>query len=100
MDCTLSNPCCRNQLVMLNDYPEPRFVGAFYAQSVSMVQFLSSQPGGPQTFVKFVQDAKKSGKTVDDVVKTWKTPAKYDGYNAPQEARVRSDAQVVWDETK
>jgi glyoxylase-like metal-dependent hydrolase (beta-lactamase superfamily II) len=51
-------------------------------------------------FVKFVQDAKKSGKTVDDVVKTWKTPAKYTGYANPQEARVRSDAQVIWDETK
>jgi cyclase len=51
-------------------------------------------------FVKFVQDAKKSGKTVDDVVKTWKTPAKYEGYATPAEARVRSDAQVIWDETK
>ena len=61
-------------------------------------------------FVKFVQDAKKAGKTVDDVVSTWKTPAKYTGYNAPDpanaeqvrtaEARVRADAQVIWDETK
>lgn len=51
-------------------------------------------------FVKFVQDAKKSGKTVDDVVKTWKTPDKYTGYATPAEARVRSDAQVIWDETK
>jgi hypothetical protein len=51
-------------------------------------------------FVKFVQDAKKSGKTVEDVVNTWKTPAKYTGYANPQPARVRADAQVVWDETK
>lgn len=51
-------------------------------------------------FVAFVQSAKKSGKTVDDVVKTWATPAKYAGYAMPQEARVRADAQVVWDETK
>jgi cyclase len=61
-------------------------------------------------FVKFVQDAKKQGKTVDDVVSTWKTPAKYTGYASPDPAneqqvrnaaaRVRSDAQVVWDETK
>ena len=61
-------------------------------------------------FVKFVQDAKKSGKTVDDVVSTWKTPAKYTGYSAPDPAnaeqvrtaaaRVRADAQVIWDETK
>ena len=61
-------------------------------------------------FVKFVRDAKKAGKTVDDVVSTWKTPAKYTGYNVPDPAneaqvrkaasRVRADAQVVWDETK
>jgi glyoxylase-like metal-dependent hydrolase (beta-lactamase superfamily II) len=51
-------------------------------------------------FVKFVQDAKKSGKTVDDVVKTWKTPANYAGYATPTEARIRADAQVVWNETK
>jgi glyoxylase-like metal-dependent hydrolase (beta-lactamase superfamily II) len=61
-------------------------------------------------FVKFVQDAKKAGKTVDDVVSTWTTPAKYTGYAAPDPAnelqvrnaamRVRSDAQVIWDETK
>jgi len=51
-------------------------------------------------FVKAVQDAKKMGGTVDDVVKSWKTPAKYAGYNMPQEARIRADAQVVWDETR
>jgi cyclase len=61
-------------------------------------------------FVKFVQDAKKAGKTVDDVVSTWKTPAKYTGYAAPDPAneeqvraaaaRIRADAQVIWDETK
>jgi cyclase len=51
-------------------------------------------------FVKFVQDAKKSGKSVDDVVKTWKTPARFANYATPTEARVRNDAQVVWDETK
>ncbi len=51
-------------------------------------------------FVKFVQDAKKAGKTVDDVVTTWKTPAKYAGYAAPQAARVKADADVIWGETK
>jgi len=51
-------------------------------------------------FVKFVQDAKKAGKTVDDVASTWKTPAKYTGYAAPQAERVKSDAEVIWDETK
>ena len=51
-------------------------------------------------FVKFAQDAKKSGKTVDDVVSTWKVPAKYTGYATPNPARVKADAQVAFDETK
>jgi cyclase len=51
-------------------------------------------------FVKFVQAAKKAGKTVDDVVNTWSTPAKYTGYSKPGPDRVRADAQVIWDETK
>jgi cyclase len=59
-------------------------------------------------FAKFVQDAKKAGRTVDDVVCTWKTPAKYAGYAEPttdeQRAaranRIKADAQVIWDETK
>ena len=51
-------------------------------------------------FVKFAQDAKKSGKTVDDVVSGWKVPAKYTGYATPAAARVKADAQVVFDETR
>ena len=51
-------------------------------------------------FVKFVQDAKKAGKTVDEVVATWKTPAKYTGYATPQAARVKGDAEVIWGETR
>lgn len=51
-------------------------------------------------FVKFVQDGKKAGKTVDEVAAAWETPAKYTGYNKPNPARVKANAQVVWDETK
>jgi glyoxylase-like metal-dependent hydrolase (beta-lactamase superfamily II) len=51
-------------------------------------------------FVKFAQDAKKSGKTVDDVVSSWKVPAKYTGYATPNPARVKADAQVAFDETR
>jgi len=51
-------------------------------------------------FVKFVQDAKKSGKSVDDVVSTWKTPAKYAGYAAPQPARLKSNVEVIFAETR
>jgi cyclase len=51
-------------------------------------------------FVTFVQDAKKAGKTVDDVVTTWTVPPKYTSYSKPNPDRVRADAQVIWDETK
>jgi cyclase len=51
-------------------------------------------------FVKFAQDGKRSGKTVDDVASSWKVPAKYTGYAVPAAARVHSDAQVAFDETR
>ncbi|HEV3203242.1 MAG TPA: hypothetical protein VGY77_02610, partial [Gemmataceae bacterium] len=43
------------QLVNMNDYPEAQRVGAFYAESVSLVDFLS-QEKGPQVFTQFVRD--------------------------------------------
>jgi len=49
-----------------------------------------------QGYVKDVQDAKRAGKTVDEVANSWKPPA---GYMA-QPARVRSDAQLIYNETK
>jgi len=51
-------------------------------------------------FVKFAQDGKKAGKSVDDVASSWKVPAKYTGYANPNPARVKADAQVTFDETK
>ena len=47
-------------------------------------------------YVGEVQAAKKAGKTVDDVAGAWKPPA---GYTA-QPARVRSNAQLAFSETK
>jgi hypothetical protein len=48
-------------LVQLEDYPQqPQRVGAFYAQSVSLVDFLSRQKG-PQTFAQFVRDGQSGG---------------------------------------
>jgi glyoxylase-like metal-dependent hydrolase (beta-lactamase superfamily II) len=47
-------------------------------------------------YVSEVQTAKKAGRTVDEVAGSWKPPA---GYTA-QPARVRSNAQLVFDETK
>jgi glyoxylase-like metal-dependent hydrolase (beta-lactamase superfamily II) len=47
-------------------------------------------------YVKDVQGAKKSGKTVDDVANSWKPPS---GYTA-QPARLRANSQFVFNETK
>ena len=47
-------------------------------------------------YVKDVQDAKKSGKSVDDVANSWKPPT---GYNA-QPARLRANTQFIFNETK
>ena len=48
------------QLVQLEDYPEPRRIGAFYAESVSLVDFLSRR-AGPQVFTQFLRDGMASG---------------------------------------
>ena len=61
-------------------------------------------------FTTAVRAAKKSGKTVDQFVKEWKTPAKYKGYlaaDAPtgvpditQTDFARNVATVIWEELK
>jgi glyoxylase-like metal-dependent hydrolase (beta-lactamase superfamily II) len=51
-------------------------------------------------FATAMREAKKSGKSVEEVVKTWTMPAKYQGYAAAQEARLRSNVQVIYDEIK
>ena len=61
-------------------------------------------------FTIAVRAAKKSGKTVDEFVKEWKTPAKYKGYlaaDAPtgvpditQTDFARNAATVIWEELK
>jgi glyoxylase-like metal-dependent hydrolase (beta-lactamase superfamily II) len=51
-------------------------------------------------FADAMRTAKKGGQAVEEVVKTWKQPTKYQGYAEPQEARLRSNAQVIFDEIK
>jgi glyoxylase-like metal-dependent hydrolase (beta-lactamase superfamily II) len=51
-------------------------------------------------FLRAVQEAKKAGRTVDDVAKSWKIPDRYKGYGAPEEERLRSNVQAVFDELK
>ena len=51
-------------------------------------------------FVKTAQDGKKAGKSVDEVAKAWKTPAKYAGYEAmPIPVRVRANVELIFKET-
>jgi hypothetical protein len=47
-------------LMQLGDYPEPRRVAAFYAESVSLVEFLANEKG-PEQLAPFVRDARKLG---------------------------------------
>jgi glyoxylase-like metal-dependent hydrolase (beta-lactamase superfamily II) len=51
-------------------------------------------------FLRAVQEAKKAGRTVDEVAKSWKIPDRFKGYGAPQEERLRSNVQAVFDEIK
>lgn len=47
------------QLLAMNEYPDA-YVGAFYAESVSLVDFLVKEKG-PQVFTQFVRDGLTSG---------------------------------------
>jgi cyclase len=51
-------------------------------------------------FLRDAQAAKKAGKTVDEAAASWKIPAKYTGYAAPQAARLKANIQIAFDETK
>jgi len=51
-------------------------------------------------FLTTVREAKKAGKSVDDVANSWTMPAKYTGYAAPQPARLKSNVQVIFNELK
>jgi len=48
------------QLMHLADYPDPRYVGQFYAQSVSVVDFLCHEKD-TQTFTHFLRDGLRYG---------------------------------------
>jgi cyclase len=51
-------------------------------------------------FLAAVQEAKKAGRSVDDVAASWKMPAKYSGYAAPQPPRLKSNIEVIFNEIK
>ncbi|MGE3804767.1 MAG: hypothetical protein AB7K24_08860 [Gemmataceae bacterium] len=47
-------------LIELGDYPDARDVDVFYAQSVSLVEYLTKQKG-PRIFADFIRDGMKQG---------------------------------------
>ena len=47
------------QLMSLNDYPDPRYIGSFYAESVSVVEFLTKAGGAPK-FTQFLREGLRS----------------------------------------
>jgi hypothetical protein len=74
------------QLVQMDDYPQPHQVGAFYAQSVSLVEFLS-QEKGPQVFTQFVRDGLRTG--YDSALQ------RHYGYRSFEELEQRWSSQVL-----
>jgi hypothetical protein len=48
------------QLMQLESYPDPRYIGPFYAQSVSLVEYLSER-AGPRVFAKFLREGLTGG---------------------------------------
>jgi glyoxylase-like metal-dependent hydrolase (beta-lactamase superfamily II) len=51
-------------------------------------------------FANMVREAKKAGRSIDDIAKGWTVPAKYAGYAAPQATRLRANVEVVYNEVK
>jgi cyclase len=55
-------------------------------------------------FATMVREAKKAGRSIDDIAKGWTMPAKYEGYTQPkteaQLARVRANVEVIYNEIK
>jgi glyoxylase-like metal-dependent hydrolase (beta-lactamase superfamily II) len=49
-------------------------------------------------FLNAVREAKKAGRTVDDVAGSWKVPSRYAGYAEPQAMRLRTNVQNVYNE--
>lgn len=51
-----------------------------------------------RAFLNATRAAKQAGKTVEQAASEWKTPAEFTGYANPQEGRIRSNTQVIYNE--
>jgi len=78
------------------------FVTGHYPGTLTMAD-LKTYGDFTREFVEAVQAAKKSGRTIDDFVNTWKLPARYlkDGYNDFSQLRsIRPDVEAIWNESR
>jgi cyclase len=55
-------------------------------------------------FAAMVREGKKAGRSIDDIAKSWKMPAQFNGYTQPQTeaqlARLRSNVEIIYNELK
>ena len=49
-------------------------------------------------FLNAAREAKRAGKSSDEFASGWKNPEKYVGYPAPQAARIKTNAQAIYEE--
>jgi glyoxylase-like metal-dependent hydrolase (beta-lactamase superfamily II) len=49
-------------------------------------------------FATAARDAKRAGRSVDEVAASWTVPAKYAGYSAPQAVRLRANIELAYKE--
>jgi hypothetical protein len=89
-------------LMQLNDYPEPKYITVFYAQSVSLVEFLATRDGGPEALTKFLRSAQKDGyeaalkqhygyKNFDELQRDWNARAFAGAAVSPMTGVARGD---------
>jgi len=86
-----------------------------HSQTTMTMADLKTYGDFTREFVQTAQAAKKAGRTIDDVVNSWKPPERFqkEGYLTPEEsqklsrqpiaaqvARLRANVEVVWNETK
>jgi cyclase len=51
-------------------------------------------------FLNAVREAKKNGRTVDDIVRSWRMPERYKGYADPAAARLQANVENVFKESR
>jgi glyoxylase-like metal-dependent hydrolase (beta-lactamase superfamily II) len=51
-------------------------------------------------FLSFVREGKKSGRSIDDIVKSYAIPQRYKGYAAPVPARLQTNVENVYKEVR